>query len=69
MSHPESQRLFELAQRLLRLEPGAAPGNALAQPFEGVFGITSVCWFDGDTGAAFSAGRSEPELADRKSVV
>ena len=55
-------RLFQLAQQLLVLEPQAAEGHALVEPFLGVFGITAICLYDAKRDDASSVGDPSGEL-------
>jgi two-component system sensor histidine kinase KdpD len=55
-------RLFQLAQRLLVLEPQTAAGDALLEAFLGVFGITAVCLYTSETDGFSRAGDSGGEL-------
>lgn len=56
------QRLYDLAQQLLTLEPDAKGGSQLIEPFRGVFGIRAVCLFDGANAELYIAGNAGPDL-------
>ena len=58
-------RLYHLAQQLLALEPEMAVGEALLQPFSGVFGTRAVCIYDAETGHLHMLGRSRGHLPER----
>jgi two-component system, OmpR family, sensor histidine kinase KdpD len=58
-------RLFQLAQRLLVLEPQIAEGTSLVEPFQGVFGATAICLYDAVTDRAYSIGPTSGELEGR----
>jgi two-component system sensor histidine kinase KdpD len=57
-------RLYQLSQELLGLEPEAAGENLLA-PFHRLFGITAVCIFDADTADLHVIGDSQRALAGK----
>jgi two-component system sensor histidine kinase KdpD len=78
------QKLYDLAQQLLALEPNAKGGSFL-EPFRGVFGIRTACLFDAasadlhiagnalagleeKTGDAFIRGKDEDDLENRIST-
>jgi two-component system, OmpR family, sensor histidine kinase KdpD len=56
LQHENLRRLYELAQQLLELEPEVAVGTKFLEPFRGVFGVRSVCMFDGVTPELHEAG-------------
>jgi two-component system, OmpR family, sensor histidine kinase KdpD len=58
-------RLYQLAQQLLALEPEMAVGERLLQPFAGVFGTGAVCIFDAERAELHSLGRSRSHLPER----
>ncbi len=47
LQHENLKRLYDLAQQLLELEPEATAGTKFLDPFLGVFGVRSVCLYDG----------------------
>lgn len=57
-------RLYNLAQQLLALEPETAVGERLLQPFAGVFGTRAVCIFDAETGELHTVGQSRSHLPE-----
>ncbi len=57
--------LYHIAQQLLALEPEAAVGDKLLQPFAGVFGTRAVCIYDGDNSESYMLGRSRAHLPER----
>jgi two-component system sensor histidine kinase KdpD len=58
-------RLYELSQHLLALEPEAATGERLLEPFHRLFGVTAISVFDADTAEVHTAGHSRCNLADK----
>ncbi len=58
-------RLYQLAQQLLALEPGIAVGEKLLRPFVGVFGIRAVCIFDAEKAELYMLGSSAANLEER----
>jgi len=56
LQHENLQRLYELAQHLLELEPEVAVGTKFLDPFRGVFGVQAVYMYDGITPEAHEAG-------------
>jgi two-component system, OmpR family, sensor histidine kinase KdpD len=43
-------RLYQLSHELLHLEPNAATtGHRLLDPFQRIFGVTAICFFDAET--------------------
>jgi len=58
-------RLYQLAQQLLALEPEVAVGERLLQPFAGVFGTRVVCIFDAERSESHTLGRSSSDLPER----
>ena len=65
LQHENSQRLYELAQRLLAREPDAGGRSDLLEPFRGVFGITAVCLFDAVSADVYIAGKAHRDLEER----
>ncbi len=57
-------RLYQLAQQLLAIEPEMAAGERLLQPFEGVFGTRAVCIFEAETAKLHTLGRSRSHLPE-----
>ena len=62
LHHEKLQRLYELAQQLLALEPDAASGREFLKPFCGVFGIRAVCLFDATNAEVYIAGTARDDL-------
>ena len=62
MQHENLKRLYDLAQQLLELEPEIAVGTKFLEPFLGVFGVRSVCLFDGITPELHQAGYAHDVL-------
>jgi two-component system sensor histidine kinase KdpD len=58
-------RLYQLSQRLLALQPLPVVGTEFLDPFYGIFGSTAVCMFDADTAELHSVGCSEKGLSER----
>jgi hypothetical protein len=62
LSKVRLHRLFQLAQRLLALEPDVAEASELLEPFQNVFGITSICLFDASSARFHVIGSPRSEL-------
>src|SRR5216683_3730045 len=58
-------RLYELSQRLLALEPEPTLGVAFLEPFHRLFDVTAVCIFNAETAELQMLGDSRSELADK----
>src|SRR5450432_2502523 len=58
-------RLYQLSQQLLALEPEAAKGEKFLEPFYRLFGVTAISVFDADTAEIDTVGHSQCELADK----
>jgi len=56
------QRLYDLAQQLLALEPDAKAGGQFLEPFRGVFGITAACLFDAANAEVYIVGNAGDNL-------
>jgi two-component system sensor histidine kinase KdpD len=56
------QRLYDLAQQLLALEPDAKDGSHFLEPFRGVFGIKAACLFDAANAEVYIAGNACDDL-------
>lgn len=56
------QRLYDLAQQLLALEPDAKGGSRFLEPFRGVFGIKAACLFDATSAELYLAGNAADNL-------
>ena len=65
LHHEKLQRLYELAQQMLALEPDAAAGNQFLKPFCGVFGVRAACLFDATNAEVYIAGSAQPDLEKR----
>jgi len=59
------QRLYQLAQQLLALEPESKAGGKFLQPFLGVFGIQAACIFDAVNAEVYLAGEPTADLETR----
>jgi two-component system sensor histidine kinase KdpD len=59
------ERLYELAQRLLSIDPLRFEQTALLEAIRSVFELKAVAFFDGDAAAAHVAGEASQDLADR----
>ncbi len=64
LQHHKLQRLYDLAQELLALEP-AARGTEFLAPFCGVFGIKTVCLFDALSAEVHIAGNPRSDLEEK----
>ncbi len=58
-------RLYRLSQELLHLDPEAAGGHRLREPFQRHFGVTAMCIFDAETTDLRVIGDSDSCLADK----
>lgn len=58
-------RLYQLSQQLLALEPEAAIGEMFLAPFHRLFGVIAICVFDADSAESYISGDSEHALAER----
>jgi two-component system, OmpR family, sensor histidine kinase KdpD len=58
-------RLYQVSQQLLMLDPDAATGEKFLEPFQRIFGVTAVCIFDGETAETHVVGNSRHQLAER----
>jgi two-component system sensor histidine kinase KdpD len=58
-------RLYELSQQLLALEPEAAMGEKFLEPFHRLFGVTAVCILHVDMADLHILGDARSELADK----
>ncbi|MBZ5612045.1 MAG: DUF4118 domain-containing protein [Acidobacteriia bacterium] len=56
------ERLYQLAQQLMSLEPAASLTTELLASFVGVFGVTAVCLFDSASAELCTVGQSQGEL-------
>ncbi len=59
------ERLYDLAQQLLALDPEPANATQLLEPFLGVFGIGAVCLFDAVNAEVYLAGQACEQLETR----
>jgi two-component system, OmpR family, sensor histidine kinase KdpD len=55
-------RLYQLSEQLLGLEPETAIGEKLLQPFHRLFGVTAISIFDADTAELRTLGDSQFDL-------
>jgi two-component system, OmpR family, sensor histidine kinase KdpD len=58
-------RLYQLSQQLLAMEPDAVMSEMFLEPFHRLFGVTAVCIFDADTTELHAVGDSGAELAGK----
>lgn len=58
-------RLYQLSQQLLALEPESPAGEMFLAPFHRLFGVTAVSIFEADTSESYSTGDSKHHLAER----
>lgn len=58
-------RLYQLSQQLLALDPEEARGENFLAPFQRLFGITAIALFDADTAELHSVGDSRCNLAEQ----
>ena len=58
-------QLYELALRLLSLEPEAAAGVRAPRLFREIFGVRAVCLLDANTAQIHLDGESQQDLAER----
>jgi len=56
-------RLYQLAQQLLSLDPEAPLGEDFLEPFRRLFGIRAVCVFEAESAELHIVGDSQRELA------
>jgi len=59
------QRLYDLAQQLLALEPDAKATSHFLEPFRAVFSIGAVCFFDATNAEIYIAGDARDDLEKR----
>jgi two-component system sensor histidine kinase KdpD len=59
------ERLYQLAQQLLALEPDPKDGTPFLKPFCGVFGIRAICLFDAAGAEVHIAGTAGDDLEKR----
>jgi two-component system, OmpR family, sensor histidine kinase KdpD len=60
----EMTQLYELARRLLQLNPEVTIGRQLLEPFRSQLGLRAVCLFDGDAGEEHLSGDSLEHLEE-----
>jgi two-component system sensor histidine kinase KdpD len=58
-------RLYQLSQRLLALDPEAAREDRFLEPFQALFGVTAIALFDADTADLYVLGDSRFDLAGK----
>jgi two-component system sensor histidine kinase KdpD len=58
-------RLYQLSQQLLALDPEEARGEKFLEPFQRLFGVTAISLFDADTAELHSVGASQCNLAEQ----
>jgi len=57
--------LYELAHKLLALDPATAEGSRFLEPFCGVFGIKAACLLDAGNAEVYMTGGAPEELEER----
>jgi two-component system sensor histidine kinase KdpD len=65
LQHEKLQRLYDLAQQLLGLEPDGAAASNFLEPFHGVFGIRTACLFDAVNADVYIAGDPSGGLEEK----
>jgi two-component system sensor histidine kinase KdpD len=65
LQHQNLQRLYQLAQELLAIEPDVESGKEFLKPFQGVFGVRATALYDALTAELYSGGDSCAGLAAR----
>lgn len=65
LHHQKLQQLYQLAQKLLSLEPDASLGPDFLELFIGVFGVRAVCLFDAVSGELHFAGSPRALLEEK----
>jgi two-component system sensor histidine kinase KdpD len=63
--HRKTQRLYEVAQHLLAVDPGETSGVQFLEPFCGAFGVKAACLFDAESAEVHAAGESAHDLQAR----
>jgi two-component system, OmpR family, sensor histidine kinase KdpD len=63
--HRKLQQLYELAQKLLGIQPDVAFGPDFLEPFVGIFGIRAACLFDAVSGELQFVGSPGALLEER----
>ena len=63
--HEKLQKLYDLSQQLLALEPGAVSGREFLDPFRGAFGIQAACLFDAVSADVHMAGNARRDLEEK----
>ena len=58
-------RLYQLSQQLLALDPEEPRGKKFLEPFHRLFGVTAISLFDADTAELHTVGDSQCDLADK----
>jgi len=58
-------RLYQLSQQLLALEPEAAKGEKFLEPFHQLFGVRAISVFDADMAELQTVGGSQCDLAGK----
>src|ERR1019366_394052 len=58
-------RLYQLSQQLLALDPEEARGKPFLEPFSRLFGVTALCLVDADTAELQTVGDCQYGLADK----
>jgi two-component system sensor histidine kinase KdpD len=65
MQKEQLQRLYDLAQQLLALEPDMTGQHDFLEPFLGVFGIRGVCLYDAMSSEVHFAGEAGRHLEEK----
>lgn len=58
-------RLYQLSQQLLALDPEEAKGEKFLEPFRRLFGVTAISLFDADTAELHIVGESRRDLSEQ----
>jgi len=65
MQKERLDRLYQLSQELLHLDPEAAAGRTFLDPFQRLFSVRAICIFDAETSDLQIIGDPELGLADK----
>jgi two-component system, OmpR family, sensor histidine kinase KdpD len=62
LHHERLQRLYDLSQQLLALDPDTKGGGQFLEPFKGVFGIRACCLLDAINAEIYITGEAGDDL-------
>lgn len=65
LHHERLRRLYDLAQKLLALEPNSEGASHFLEPFCGIFGIRAVCLIDAVSADVYAAGQADAALEQK----